>query len=310
MNLKHFSYITAISKEESISKAAQKLKVSQPSLSQTVKKIEEELGCMIFDRSASPMKITKAGSAVVKASDMMTRIYSEMQKEVADINKTGNQTLIVGASPFRSNYIMPGVIKEFNKKYPHVQIRIEEKIKNEMQRVSKEGAVDLAITTLPVDTKVFEYKKMMPEEIVLAIPQAYKINDYLTENCEAVNESNRLFPVIDLAWVKDLDYIMLGEDQSIFKMFNDLCLEAGFEPKKPVVCRNIGTAYSMMEAGVGATVVPYSLIKYADFNKDKVCYYSIKQANYRREMVVIYRRGQYLSDAAKEMLKILTHFDQ
>ena len=68
MNVKHFEYLNIVSKEKSISKAAKLLEVSQPSLSQTIKKIEDELGLEIFDRSATPMKTTKAGDAVIRAS--------------------------------------------------------------------------------------------------------------------------------------------------------------------------------------------------------------------------------------------------
>ena len=309
MNDKHFTYLSAIAEERNFSRAARKLNISQPSLSQTVQKIEDELGCLIFDRSASPMKVTEAGEVVIQSGVKICDTLTQMKKALIDLDEEESGTLVIGASPFRSDCIMPGVIKVFRKKFPDVQIILQEEIASELQETAKEGTLDLAITTLPIDEHIFEYQEMMPEEIVLAIPKENPINKYLKESSKLLKDVNRIFPVIDLTDLKDLDYIVLGENQSIYKFFSDLCEEAGFMPKKSVTCRNIGTAYSMVEAGVGATVVPYSLIKYAGFNRRKVCYYSIKQAEYRREMVVIYRKGQYLSDAAKEMLKILTQYN-
>lgn len=309
MNRKYFYYLDAVAEERNFSKAAKKLNISQPSLSQAVQKMEEEYGCRIFDRSTTPLKVTTAGRVILNTGRQVCDIMTQMEKEIADLNEQENRTLTVGASPFRSNYIMPNVIKAFGKKYPGIQVILEELIAGELQDVAKEGTLDLAITTLPVDEQIFEYQEMMPEEIVLAIPKRHPINKQLIEEEKLEYDEQRLFPIVSLDNLSGLKYIFLGEHQSISRYFHNLCETAGFTPQKTVVCRNIETAHSMVEAGVGATVVPYSLLKYADYNRNKVCYYSIKQSEFQREMVVIYRKGQYLSDAAREMLRLLTHYN-
>ena len=126
MNLNQLKYIVAIADELNISKAAQKLYVSQPSLSQCVQNIERELGTKIFDRSTTPLKITYAGDVYINWARKILNSTEEINRQIADISGLKNIKLSIGISPYRSTCILPPVIKQFKKLYPDCYIVVEE----------------------------------------------------------------------------------------------------------------------------------------------------------------------------------------
>ena len=167
MNLKQFKYVLVLSQAGSFSRAAEELGISQPSLSQYVKKIENEIGMPLLDRAGGNVRLTDAGRAYIDAGRRILDVERQMQGTLTDIKNNKSGTLTVGASPFRTVGFMPEVIKRFKNDYPGIRVVICEADTSALMEGLEQGEFDLCITMLPVDEHIFSYKKIFDEEMVL-----------------------------------------------------------------------------------------------------------------------------------------------
>ena len=118
MNTKQFQYVLTLVREGSFSKAAEALNISQPSLSQYIKKIEREVGLELFDRTNGEVKITDAGRIYIEAGQRILAIEHQMENAFTDLAEHKSGSLIIGAAPYRAAGMMPTIAAAFKKLYP------------------------------------------------------------------------------------------------------------------------------------------------------------------------------------------------
>lgn len=284
MNLNQLKYIVTVADEMNISRAAKKLFVSQPSLSQSIKNIEEELGTKIFERS--PFKVTYAGEVYVSWARDILSSSLQIKQKIADISEQKNIKFVIGISPHRSTYILPPVIKKFKLLYPKSEIFVEEYPTSILQRMMDRGKLDLLIDVTNPDTISFESIPLFDENILLDIPLSWNINQ----------------KEVDIAILKDKPFIMLSEKQSIGKLGRELCMKSGFSPEIFLECHNIETAHALVRQNLGATFVPEMFTK---FDKENSNYCLIKDFKSDRKICAIYNKKKYLPVALRDFIKVL-----
>lgn len=168
MNIKHAQYMLTVMQEGSITAAAKKLYISQPSLSQMIKLVETNLGTPIFNRSTDPITLTYAGEKYIEAAKQILTINNNLQKEIDEINHEDHGCLKLGIPVQRAMQVLPYVLPRFMKKYPFV----DHSICMNMVRPSRnamliEGSIDLAcITTYPKHEEL-SYTLIEDEDLVL-----------------------------------------------------------------------------------------------------------------------------------------------
>lgn len=302
MNMKQFKYVTVLAEKGSFSRAADELNVSQPSLSQYVKRIEQELGVILFDRSNGDVRLTDAGRVYINAGKTILDTERQMHNQFSDLSSYKTGTLTVGIAPTRCQYLMPEIVKRFAQKYPGMHLVVEERFLGNLIDDAEHGAFDLCVATLPVDDSKFEYELMMQEEVILAVPKASTVNTSLRKKSK--HDDSHIFPVIDIRTIDGADYVSLAETQPTQILINQFCKEYGFTVCTAVRCMSIETQFSMVKAGIGVALIPSSIAKYVD--TDSVVFYSVAQEMPDRKMAVIYRKGQYLSEAALVLKEIMT----
>ncbi len=298
MNTRQLKYVLAVAEEKNFSKAAKKLFIAQPSLSQYIQKLEEELGVELFDRTTSPIRLTYAGDIYVKSAAKILDFEKQLSQQMHDVVNSQKGRLIIGVSPYRSTYLVPESLGIFHKKFPEIEIVLVEKINAELEYLVLKGEVDIAFTALPVKKEEFDYEPIMTEDIILAVPR----KDYDSKLTSTPNDNN--FTPVNLRKFKDASFITLNSDQMMHKLTMSLCKQAGFKPKIILECRGIDAAHAMVTAGIGVTFVPSTLIKYGNFMKHPH-YYTIDDIFPKREVSVIYRKNRYLSKAALAFISIL-----
>ncbi len=305
MNMKQFNYVTMLAQEKSFSRTAEKLNISQPSLSQYIRKIEKDLGEELFIRHGSSVKLTDAGSIYIDIGRKILDLEKEMYSRLTDLreNKTGN--IVIGVAPFRSAFIMPEVIKVFRKKYPGISIILDERVSDELKTNAEQGEYDLCISTLPIKESLFNYEHMTDEEIVIAVPKNHPSE--VVFNAASEKDGNRVCPVIDIKLLNNENFIMRGENQRVQKIFDEACRMYNVKPKKAVECINLEAAHSMVSSGIGLTAVPYSLVKYSK-ESGSTSYYSVKQLEILKDTVVFWGKNMYLSQPIQDMIEILKKY--
>jgi len=150
--------LRSIAKEGNLTAAAQRLFISQPSLSGMLAHMEEELGVKLFDRSVTPMMLTYAGEQFVKSAEEILAIYYDLQHRMDDISDAYIGRLNVGCGPRLSPYLIPKILPQFMKRYPDVQINLFEYARQLLEQRLASGNLDLVFTTLvPPVNKSIDY---------------------------------------------------------------------------------------------------------------------------------------------------------
>ncbi len=147
MTSRQVEYILTTYEEGSISKAAQKLFVSQPALSQSIQLAERELGAPIFDRKHSPLTLTFAGEKYIASAREFQALELKLQHEIADIRQENSGRFRVGISMLRGAALLPYILPAFSKKYPRVEIKLFEKGSSAVSSLITQNIVDLALLT-------------------------------------------------------------------------------------------------------------------------------------------------------------------
>ncbi len=148
MTSRQVQYILTTYEEGSISKAAQKLFVSQPALSQSIQLAERELGAPIFDRRHSPLTLTFAGERYIASAREFQALELNLAHEIADVQQENSGWFRVGISMLRGAALLPHILPTFTARYPKVEIKLFEKGSNSISSLITQNIVDIAFLTI------------------------------------------------------------------------------------------------------------------------------------------------------------------
>ena len=165
MNMKQALYFKTIAQYGTITAAAKQLYISQPSLSQTLRQIEDEVGTPLFDRSTSPFHLTYAGERYLKAVEAMLDIETRLKEEIESIRRDDGGRLRLGISVTRAMQVLPDVIPIFAKAYPNVTIELTEAASASLEGLLQKGQIDLALAALEANEANIAYELIEKESI-------------------------------------------------------------------------------------------------------------------------------------------------
>lgn len=170
MTLSELRFIVAVGREKNFRKAADKCFVSQPALSLAVKKLEDELGIILFERSRTDVSITQAGQAIINQAiivlDEAGKIKEMAQQGDGQLEKPFKLGLIYSIAP----YLLPLIIPLLRNSAPDMPLEIEENITKNLEEKLKKGFIDAAIVALPFDIPGIEIENLYEEPFVTVVP--------------------------------------------------------------------------------------------------------------------------------------------
>lgn len=302
MVFRQFRYILKVAELGSISKAAQKLYVSQPSLSQLIASVEKKIGAPIFDRSSSPLRPTDIGQLYLKAAQQILDIDADFQQKADDTLNLKRGHIILGTTPFRSAYLLAPFLPQFQQKYPQIQITLVESTTRHLEEVALRGEVDLIITLRPIDEKHFSAQKLFAEELILALPPMHP----LAKQLHLPTNTQKELPEISLTALRETPFIQMHTEQKLHNGLIFLCSEAGFTPNIVMTTSSMETAQALAGAGLGATMLPTTLMH--NFQPQPAPCYAALTTHPQREVMLAWRNKRYLSHAARIFIQELTNF--
>ena len=296
MNTKQLQYVLTLARTGSFSKAADTLGISQPSLSQYIKKIEQELAVTLFERGAGAVRLTDAGHAFVRAGEQILCIERDMERALRDVAEAQSGTLTVGVAPYRSASLMPQLAARFKQIYPGICLVADERGSNELLEGAERGELELAIVPMPVNEKLFCTEEILEEELVLAVPSA------LASQLHPERMAKRKYPAVDVCELNGLPFCMITQNQIMQKNLDDLCRTYDLVLHSAVVVRSLEAQIAMVGAGLGAALVPEGI---ECFGTAGITYFSLKQALPRRKIAAIYRKDRPLSRVARAFVDMM-----
>lgn len=302
MQLKSLSYFVTIVEKQTLSAAAEALFISQPALSQQVRKMEEEVGAPLFCRSGHALTLTPAGKIFLRNSRHILHIYENMRREIDICQRKDRGSVRFGISPFYSQHYLPRLLPPILHQYPHLKIDIVEDISQRLERMLLEGELDFCALPLSPKNELLDYEPIYQEEILLALPREHPLNAGYPAS--ALREGN--FPYIDLALVKNEAFIGLKQVQKFSAMGLRLCEEAGFVPNTVCETLNWETVHLLVASGLGVGFIPRMLAGDVKDPDACPCYYRIPSSF--RAYAIARRMGETLSGPAQILVDGIRDF--
>lgn len=296
MNLKQIKYVMTLAECGSFSGAAELLQISQPSLSQYIKKIETELGTELFERTNGRVRMTDAGRVYLETGQKMLALETDLQNRLKDVTENKTGSIVVGASPFRSITVMPGVVRRFQEKYPGIHLEIQEMATKELLEAAERNEFDLFLTTLPIQEKNFQYEVVLEEELGVAVTKGSELDLRLSEKAKNGN-------AIDVSLLNGEGFVMLPEHLSMQRELDSLCHQNQLTLKKAAVVKSLTTQLEMVAAGVGCALVPMGIQKSTRMERD-IRFFSFLQKHPKRVLVIAHQKGRYLTKPMQDLIGI------
>lgn len=294
MNTKQLEYALTLAQTRNFSQAAAKLNMSQPTLSKQIRALEEELGVQLFDRSSVPLTLTGAGECFIQEVRDMLQKENRLRSLMSNFKDGNRGRLVIGISPFRCSYLIPGIVRKLRDEFPGLQIILKEAGSTELHRGASEGDFDLTIMNLPVDEALLSTRLLKPESLMIAIPERFL--------SEVPSDTDTL----SLAQCNNIPFVVLSGRQELRLLFDSICAASGVQPQIAAEVVGILSSWSLAKAGVGAVLLPNSFVESQPEVK-KIRFLKLTQDTLFRRPVVAYRKDRTLSAYARRALELLTN---
>ena len=241
MEWQQLEYFRVAAKTEHFHKAAQRLSISQPALSRSITKLEDELGILLFDRTGRSVKLNKFGRLFLHRVEKGMR---EIEMGVNEINQLKNPytgTVSIGFLQILGMTIVPEIVSHFNKQYPDVVIHLyQNRIVDSIQQLLNRE-VDLCLITQVTDQPAITWHQLLDEELFLYVPVDHPIAGKAS---------------VSLSELSKEPFIAFKKELGMRGVIDGFCEQAGFSPFIKFEGEDVPTLTGLVSAGLGVTIIP------------------------------------------------------
>lgn len=293
MNIDDYRYITTIADLGSFTRAAQKLFIAQPSLSQRVKHIEKAYGINIFTRDARGVQLTKEGRCFVRHAQHILNSENDLRREIAEMHNPENKILKIGTTQFMHSYLFDTLIQHLHQEHPKMQFAFYEASSTQQQEALLAGNVDIAICYLPVTSPDLNYEVIFHDTYVVVPAKNSELSHKIQQNV-AVNEP------IPLELLKNEPFAVATSGTRLYEYIDDLQTKTSSSLDIQHYVKNYSMLYALAKAGMASTILYESFF---DPKQEYLPYYYLED-DCDLSIAVVWRKGTYLQDSAKELIRI------
>lgn len=290
MEFLQLQYFQAVARHEHMTKAAKELNVSQPSLSNSIQRLEKNLGVPLFERQGRNIKLNEYGKTFLQRVEKAFMELEEGQRELTDMAGLEHGVISMAVT---LPYVLPTLIKEFLTLYPNVRI-IQRQLGSalEMGNDLESAAIDFCISSTPVTGPDIEWLTLADEELCITVPKNHRF---------ANRES------ISLIEAADENFISLSSRYNFREITDEFCRQAGFEPKITFELEEVSAIQTLVEMGLGITfTLPLALGTRT--KNTEIVQLKISNPLCQRTFGIAWSRKHFLSNAAKQFQKFAVDF--
>lgn len=309
--LKNMDYVYAVYTHKSFSKAAAELYISQPALSAAVKKVEEDIGLPIFDRSRNPVQLTAAGDYYIESIEKIMQKERDMRSHFNRLVDTSQHTLNVGGASFFCTYILPTIIQQFKEEYPDYTVNLLEANADDLMKYLRTDVVDLMIDVEQKgSTSFFQSIVWAEEHVLLAVPASYAVNDRLKDYRLSFQDVARAdymkdaYPKVDLRAFKDEPFLLLKKGNDMYERSMKMCKHAHFTPNVTMYLDQLLTSYHIARSGKGIAFIRAGITRHLD-ETDELYFYKINDKHAYQQMMLYFKKGAPLSQVGTDFIEFL-----
>lgn len=294
MNLKQAQYVKTIAECGSLTAAAKKLFVSQPSLSQMLRQLEQEIGLPIFDRSVTPMRLSFAGEKFLQAADRILAANEELENQLREIRHEHSGRLRLGLSVTRAMQVLPLVLPIFQQMYPNVTLELTESGSAHLEKKLQEGKIDLALAALESTSTAMTYELIEKETIGILAGRDSAIARQLISGTP-----------VTLKDAKGEAFVSLTPSHSIRVIQDKLFRRHGFAPHILLETDSLEVGRRVALAGGACMLLPNIYVDdYVRQNRGE--FFPLKDYENQRHFYACYRKDEFIPKYTREFIQITT----
>lgn len=285
MELKQLQYFMAICEEHHFTRAAEKMGVSPPNISQQIRRLEEELGVLLFDRVGKTIVLTEAGAILHEHGAAVFGHLQQASDAIADLKQMQGGSLSIGVLPGDADHMFT-LLLSFHQTYPTISLSLLETMKVTEQVLDR--SIDFGVTIGPVIDERLTSIPLFHEEFSLAV----SMNDPLATEC-----------FIPLNKLNHMKMVMFPPDHQYRKLIDRFCMDKGFTLQPHMVTTTISSLLQMVQSGVGTCVLPRMLLDNLHNSDIKVVH--LRNPTPSQDICLIYRSDRYVGYAMRTFIKTL-----
>lgn len=284
MDIRQLEYFLTIAEEGNISRAAERLHIAQPPLSQQLKQLEEELGVVLIERNTRKLHITDAGRLLQNRAKQILELMEKTEKELRNLKEGLQGTLSIGTIASAGEMLLSVKIQSFHQRYPFVDFQVREGGTFEILELIKSGVVEIGIIRTPINHDIFEYINLPDEPMV-----AGGLSDLYWEDSKNYVE------------ITELEGKPLMVHNRYASSIEEACIKAGFQPR--IICKVDDTRILIDWAnnGMGIVIMPRDMKELVP--KVNTDYREIREDSLVTRTAIIWMKNGYLSATARNFIE-------
>lgn len=261
MELRHLHYFITVAEELHFSRAADRLHISQPPLSQQIRDLEAELGVKLFERTKRQVHLTAAGKVFLERS---YGVLAQLEQAIAATQQIGRGEvgqLAIGFVDSAMYTSLPEVLRVFREQFPAVELRLHELTTQEQIQALHHKQIDIGIVRSAISESGLSAECLLPESLVLALPETHPLSAQAQ---------------VSLSTLADELFILFPAKMGpvFYEQIIHSCQQAGFRPQVAQEAVQMQTIVGLVAAGLGIAIVPASM---QNFHRSGVIYRSLQE---------------------------------
>lgn len=252
MTLEKFNYLTMLCEEQNVTRAAQRLFITQPTLTAFINNLEKSLGFRIFDRSHNPVVLTRSGKVYM---DRMRRLLLDENQMIEEIRRMDSprDTIRIGIGQIHSEMWSPELIRQLLERWPDLNVELRESQEMRLMEYLRDDEIDVILGHLQIDTVNFCFETILEEDLVIAIPENLMPGKLLAGASENGLEQNSIKDpfVLRPEVLSDMPLIQPARSQGLFLNLKQLMDQYQIRPPRVIQTANMIAAASMVKMGLG-----------------------------------------------------------
>lgn len=296
MELKEALYIYTVAKYKNITRAAEELHVSQPSLSKYISQYEYSLGLPLFTRIKNHLSLTYAGEVYTETAQKILSLNRQLDKRIRDIRNLSEGKIVIGTPAAIGSYVLPHVLPVFQARFPDIRVDIVESSSSELEEFTVNNELDFAIMHRMIDNPLLEYRTIEKTQVILVCSNE-RAASFQTEK-----NDHSSYPCISIEQLKHVPMVIIKEGGRLRSLINSTFLRYRIEPEILFETSNVLTAYQLACDGYGVTIIPDTMHHFLN----RSCgVFSFNEADFQYDLVVSNVKAGFLSAASNAFIDVL-----
>jgi len=285
MELRQLEYFMVVCDELHFTRAAEKLNIAQPTLSQQIKSLEDTVGIPLFDRIGKRITLTEAGKILLEHSQRVFYEIEQAQAALRDLNGLQRGILSIGSLQTCINYLLSPAILKFKRLYPNIELSILGLRTGDIKKKLLENNLDLGLTFLPIEDEELEAIPLLTEELSLVVPLGHPLA-HLEE--------------VELETIKEVSTILLPQNYFLRKLIDSYYIELGITLEPTLEITPIESLIQMVSEGIGVTILPAFYID--SLKSSQLVRVKLINPTPKRKIGFVYRKNKFMCTATKTFI--------